>query len=125
MMFREVQIKHIYFAFQNILILSLLPVKKQTSFERLIISSGGEIITWEHDIIAEYLLQIFNRDYDSLLLMAASDNQGMTIREYAAIQILAGMMSGIVLDKWREQRFGNGKIFRKRRRTIKLTNHAI
>ena len=47
---------------------------KQTSFEKLIISCGGEIITWEHDDIVDYLLQVFHRDYDELLLEAVSDN---------------------------------------------------
>ena len=47
---------------------------RETNFEKLIVASGGEIITWEHEDIMDFLLQIFNRDYDSLLLMAASDD---------------------------------------------------
>lgn len=50
-----------------------MPIK-QTQHEKNIVSCGGDIITWEHEDIVDYLLQVFYRDYDSLLLQAASDN---------------------------------------------------
>lgn len=47
---------------------------KLTQWEKEITSVGWEIVTWDHDIIMEYLIQIFNRDKADLLLLAASDD---------------------------------------------------
>lgn len=48
-------------------------MKRQTQHEKNIIALGREIVTWEHDEIVDYLLQIFNRDFAQLTLEAASD----------------------------------------------------
>ncbi len=47
---------------------------RETKWEKSLIASGREIITWEHDDIVDYLIAIFNRDKENLLLMAASDD---------------------------------------------------
>lgn len=47
---------------------------RQTKHEKNLIACGVEIVTWEHEEIMDYLLQIFHRDYDHLLLLAAADN---------------------------------------------------
>lgn len=44
-----------------------------TRWEKRLIEMGTEIITWEHDEIAYYLVDIFNREKDHLLLQAAAD----------------------------------------------------
>jgi hypothetical protein len=44
-----------------------------TRFEKRLIESGTSIITWEHDEIADYLIDILNRDIDELTLEAAAD----------------------------------------------------
>lgn len=46
---------------------------KLTNWEKKLIANGEEIFTWEHDDIVDYLLQIFHRDKDDLLLKAAID----------------------------------------------------
>lgn len=48
--------------------------ERQTKHEKNLIACGYEIITWEHEEIVDYLLQVFKRDYDHLLLLAAADN---------------------------------------------------
>jgi hypothetical protein len=46
---------------------------KLTRWEKQLLASGEQIITWEHEEIVDYLIDIFNRDKDDLLLKAASD----------------------------------------------------
>lgn len=48
-------------------------MEKLTHWEKQLIKSNCEIITWDHDIIVDYLLAIFNRDKSDLLLQAALD----------------------------------------------------
>lgn len=51
----------------------MIKADKLTRWEKYLIDNGTEIITRDHDIIADYLLAIFDRDKDHLLLQAASD----------------------------------------------------
>lgn len=43
-----------------------------SSWEKRLVKSGIDIITWEHDDIVDYLLAIFERDKAQLLLEATS-----------------------------------------------------
>lgn len=47
---------------------------KKTKWEQSLVDAGIEIITWEHEVIMDYLLSVFNRDVGQLLLKASLDN---------------------------------------------------
>lgn len=55
---------------------------RQTKWEKQIIEAGGEIITWDHEVIMDFLLAIFYQEQDALLLRASTDDRSFRVLDY-------------------------------------------
>lgn len=81
---------------------------RETKHEKHIIATGGAIITWEHEDIVDYLLQIFQRDLCELTLRAVADN---TKR-----RTLTFILDSNDLDCIQRTNFGGSVIYNKKKR---------